>query len=228
MRTLGDAGVDERKRKLRKSVGSGGYLYSASQKREFQSTVAAAGESATRRGQVRPCGKQLLIWQTPQLRLPLLKVGDAHLLRTRSSSLHHTSIHTQRSTTRSRLPRHSQPIFKTKLTKSIHQNDWRQVRRQGQRCQVERSIVSPLLQRHRMLHLNPSPLMRFSHPKQRVFHPQSPSAQTDIIFSIVAHPRPVSHSQSVVSTDSSARATTLSVLVPVRRTFSSNPPDRII
>ena len=72
-------------------------------------------------------------------------------------------------------------ITKTTPTTQIHQNDWRQVRRQGQRCQNQRAevcfshsvVVDGLL----------SHLTQLFDPKQRVLDLQFHRAQTDIIYS---------------------------------------------
>ena len=74
-------------------------------------------------------------------------------------------------------------ITQTNQTHQIHQNDWRQVRRQGQWCQNQRAIVS-FHPSHLVLHFQ-LPLTRFFDPKQRVLQLQHIWAQTDIIQSLI-------------------------------------------
>jgi len=85
---------------------------------------------------------------------------------------------------------------KSSKTTQFNQNDWRKIRRQGQRLQ-ERAIVScslfSTIAMKTLIHLAP----------------------------LVARPRLVSHSPSVVSTVSYARVTTLSALVLVCRVRSN-------
>lgn len=113
---------------------------------------------------------------------------------------------------------HSQPLsnpFSHFPTPKFYQYDWRrQIRRQGQRFQ-ERAIVSFHLTLARdVLRLQMSRRGRVLYFYTRLLGHISPRSIL-LTFDITAvPPRPVWHSPSVVSTVCSARATTLSVLVP--------------
>jgi len=98
----------------------------------------------------------------------------------------------------------------------INQNDWRKIWRQGLWLQ-ERPIVSRILWKHGFTifhHLDAS-----SHPKS-ASRARQPFETICWLVCADVHPRLVSHSQSVVSTDFSERATTPSVLVLVPQSTS--------